>query len=475
MNQDKDTLDLRELLSLPPRETELEGAFTELIPDIRKAVVDKGYVRPTPIQEKSIRPLLAGRDMLGCAQTGTGKTAAFTLPMLQLLNKDRHSPRKGQPRALILAPTRELAAQIGQSIDAYSRHLPIRHTVIFGGVGQFAQVKALNKGVDILVATPGRLQDLMDQRYIRLDQVEFFVLDEVDRMLDMGFIPDVKRILPKLPRERQSLFYSATMAPKMVELANSMVRNPVRVTIAPNKPAVESIEQKVMFVSRHNKNSLLAEVLDDPEMRKVIVFIQMKHVANRVLHKLEMLGITGTALHGNKSQNARNRALNGFKNGEFRVLVATDVAARGIDIDDITHVINYDLPVESETYVHRIGRTARAGRTGHAISFCTADERGLLQNIERLIKRDIPIDFEHPHHCDVACNAPASSPRNPQRQKRSKKKQQGQRSNEQPRETRQARGKHKNGARNRQNRSGPTAGKSRRNRNKNRSRQGAVA
>ncbi|MGY8673903.1 MAG: DEAD/DEAH box helicase, partial [Verrucomicrobiia bacterium] len=373
--------------SSPARDENLEGAFLSLIPQLRKAVSANGYVTPTPIQEQTIPPLLEGRDMLGSAQTGTGKTAAFTLPLLQQLNAKSGRVERNTPRALILAPTRELAAQIGDSISTYGKFLNISHTVIFGGVGQHSQVKALNRGVDILVATPGRLLDLMQQGYIKLDKVEFFILDEVDRMLDMGFIPDVKRVLARLPANRQTLFYSATMPPKMVDLAKSMVRNPARVTITPDKPAVERIEQRVMFVGKQHKDALLMSVLDDPKLNKVLIFTQMKHVANKVLRKLDTLGISGTALHGNKSQSARTKALDGFKRGQFRVLVATDVAARGLDVDDITHVINYDLPNEAETYVHRIGRTARAGSRGDAISFCSSDERGQLRDIERLLGR----------------------------------------------------------------------------------------
>ena len=391
----------------------LTGAFTELLPKIQKAVAASGYTRPTPIQEECIRPVLAGRDMLGAAQTGTGKTAAFTLPMLQRMTQESRRPRRGAPRALILAPTRELAAQIGDSIATYGRFLNLTHTVIFGGVGQGPQVKALNRGVDILVATPGRLLDLMQQGFIQLDEVAFFVLDEVDRMLDMGFVPDVKRVLAKLPKERQTLFFSATMPPKMVELANTMVRNPARVTIAPDKPAVERIEQRVMFVGKRHKEQLLVNVLDNPQINKVVVFTQMKHVANKVVRKLEIMGINGVAIHGNKSQSARTKALDGFKRGEFRVLVATDVAARGLDVDDVTHVINYDLPNEAETYIHRIGRTARAGASGDAISFCSSEERGLLHDIERLLGRPVPAELEHDYHCEEAFNAPTNTPRRP--------------------------------------------------------------
>jgi ATP-dependent RNA helicase RhlE len=370
------------------------------MPEIQRALANEGYETPTPIQEQCIQQLLDGRDLLGSAQTGTGKTAAFTLPLLQRLNEDSFRPKKGQPRALILAPTRELAAQIGESIQAYSRFLKQTHTVIFGGVSQFRQTNALNRGVDILVATPGRLIDLMEQGYIRLNEVEVFILDEVDRMLDMGFIPAIRKVLAKLPSKRQTMFFSATMPNSMKDLAESMLRNPARVTITPDKPAVECIVQKVMFVGKGNKDALLASLLKSGEIGKAIVFTQMKHVANRVVEKLDKAGIYGAAIHGNKSQGARTRALDGFKRGSFQVLVATDVAARGIDIDNITHVINYDLPVEAETYVHRIGRTARAGCEGDAISFCSSEERAQLRDIERLLGKKVPTDLDHDFHCE---------------------------------------------------------------------------
>lgn len=380
----------------------LEGAFRLLIPEIADALVKEGYQKPTPIQEQCIQQLLKGRDVLGCAQTGTGKTAAFTLPLLQRLNKDSRRPAKGTPRALILAPTRELAAQIGDSIKAYSRFLNITHTVIFGGVSQHRQVQAMRRGVDIVVATPGRLIDLMDQKIVRLDKVETFILDEVDRMLDMGFIPAIRTIVGKLPKKRQTLFFSATMAPEMLRLAEPMLKAPVSVTIEPDKPAVERISQRVLFVRRNNKDELLVSLLGDRSVKKVIVFTQMKHVANRVTKQLMNSGIESAAIHGNKSQSARTKALDGFKGNRIRVLVATDVAARGIDVDDITHVINYDLPVEAETYVHRIGRTARAGRDGDAISFCTSDDQPYLGAIQKLLGKPVPADHDHPFHCELS-------------------------------------------------------------------------
>lgn len=385
-----------------PHSRPSRGVFGALIPEIQRAVAAEGYVTPTPIQEQCIPHLLEGRDLLGSAQTGTGKTAAFALPLLQRLSGRSHRPRKGTPRALILAPTRELAAQIEESIRTYGRFLRLRHTVIFGGVNQVNQVKALNRGVDILVATPGRLLDLMQQGFIHLNEVEVFILDEVDRMLDMGFIPDIKRVLSKLPAERQTLFFSATMVPKIMELAYTMVRNPVRVAIEPDKPTLDSIAQKVLFVGKRNKDALLVSLLGDPTINKALIFTQMKHAANKVAEKLCAAGIHGTAIHGNKSQAARTRALDGFRQGRYRVLVATDVAARGLDVDDITHVINYDLPAEAETYVHRIGRTARAGANGDAISFCCAEDRAYLREIERLLGRPVPAEMEHAYHSDEA-------------------------------------------------------------------------
>ncbi|MBT3294226.1 MAG: DEAD/DEAH box helicase [Verrucomicrobia bacterium] len=390
----------------------LEGVFGALNTHIQRAVASEGYVTPTPIQEQCIPHLLEGRDILGSAQTGTGKTAAFALPLLQRLDATSRRPSAGTPRALILAPTRELAAQIGESIGTYGRHLRISHTVIFGGVNQFHQVKVLNRGVDILVATPGRLLDLMQQGLIHLGEVEVFVLDEVDRMLDMGFIPDIKRVLSKIPVKRQTLFFSATLPPKMVQLAQTMVRNPVMVTIEPDKPAVERIDQKVLFVGKKDKDALLVSLLNEQSISKALIFTQMKHIANRVTERLGKEGISGAAIHGNKSQSARTRALDGFKSGRFKVLVATDVAARGLDVDDITHVINYDLPMEAETYVHRIGRTARAGAGGDAISFCCSEERAYLRDIEKLLGQQVPAEMEHAYHSDEAFRSTQPAPTN---------------------------------------------------------------
>lgn len=379
--------------------------FNLLKPELSRAVMEAGYKIPSPIQAQSIPPLLKGKDMIGCAQTGTGKTAAFTLPILQYLIKNKRKPSSGNPRVLIIAPTRELAAQIRDSVAKYGKHTRISHTVIFGGVGQNPQVKAIKNGVDILVATPGRLIDLINQKHIDLSQIEIFVLDEADRMLDMGFLPDIKRIIAKLPRKRQSLFFSATMERKVVELAKTLVHNPIHVTIEPEKLTVERIEQTIMFVSKKNKDKLLVQLLKKDNMDRVMVFVQMKHVANKVVLTLDKARISAAAIHGNKSQTARTNALAKFKAGKIKVLVATDIAARGIDVNNISHVINYDMPVEAETYVHRIGRTARAGNEGDSISFCCATERSYLNAIEKLIKAKIPVDADHPLHCEESQNA----------------------------------------------------------------------
>jgi ATP-dependent RNA helicase RhlE len=404
-----------------------QGAFAKLTSQLQRSVADQGYDTPTPIQEECIPLVLDNRDLIGIAQTGTGKTAAFCLPLLQRLSRTSKGRRsfRGTPRALVLAPTRELAAQIGDSIRTYGRHLKLRHAVIFGGVSQFHQVKALNRGVDILVATPGRLLDLMQQGFIRLNQVEAFVLDEADRMLDMGFMPDIERVLAALPAVRQTLFFSATMSDKIADLANTMVTDPARITIAPDQPTVESIDQKVLFVGKGNKDKLLVSLLNDQQVNKALVFTQMKHAADRVVKKLAKAGVKGTAIHGNKSQAARTRALDGFKRGTFRVLVATDVAARGLDVDDITHVINYDLPMEAETYVHRIGRTARAGARGDAISFCCAEDRAFLRHIERLLGEPVPADMDHDFHCNESFRSTKPAPRNFGRQGNGRPRRQG--------------------------------------------------
>jgi ATP-dependent RNA helicase RhlE len=385
-----------------PENTVLSFDELRLNENLLRAVREEGYTTPTPIQARSIPPVLAGRDLLGCAQTGTGKTAAFTLPILHYLGENKKILPRGTPRALILAPTRELAAQIGESIKTYGKFTRITYAVVFGGVGMNPQIQALNRGVDILVATPGRLLDLMNQGFVKLGGIEVFVLDEADRMLDMGFIHDIKKVLAALPRARQNLFFSATFSPDVTTLANTMVRDPVTVSITPEQPTVDRITQSVYFVQRSDKENLLIELLKNPAINRVVVFIQMKHVANKLAQHLTKAGIRAEAIHGNKSQTARMAALHAFKTGKVRVLVATDIAARGLDIDGITHVFNYELPVEPETYVHRIGRTARAGKDGDAVSLVCGNEKAQLKDIQRLIGFEIPVErHSNPFHSDA--------------------------------------------------------------------------
>ncbi len=364
----------------------------DLIEPLQRAVADAGYETPTPIQVQAIAPALAGQDILGCAQTGTGKTAAFALPLLQQLHL---APKTPGIAVLVLAPTRELAAQIGASFTEYGKYTRLTNTVIFGGVGQEPQVRAVRRGVDILVATPGRLLDLLQQRLVNLSTVRHLVLDEADRMLDMGFIRDVQKILAVLPTERQTLFFSATLSPEVQQLSRSMLKNPVSISVTPPATTVERIEQSVYFVERGDKRLLLEQLLENPALSRVIVFSRTKHGANKVVQGLERARIPSAAIHGNKSQSARTRALDDFKNGHVRVLVATDIAARGIDVDGITHVINYDLPNISDSYVHRIGRTARASADGIAIAFCEMEERPFLRDIEKLIRKAIPVVTDH--------------------------------------------------------------------------------
>ncbi|MDD3665296.1 MAG: DEAD/DEAH box helicase [Bacteroidales bacterium] len=367
-----------------------------LIEPLLRSLQQEGYNTPTPIQQQAIPIILQGDDLLGCAQTGTGKTAAFTLPILQLLGeRPMHDRRKGI-RCLIVTPTRELAIQIGESIEAYGRFMPLKSTVIFGGVNQNPQADAVRRGVDILVATPGRLLDLADQGIVNLRNIEIFVLDEADRMLDMGFIHDVKRIIALLPRQRQSLFFSATMPPEIVKLAGTILQQPVKVEITPSATTVEIISQQVFMVDKENKTTLLLHLLKNPAMNQVLIFTRTKHGADRLAKALTKSHIVAEAIHGNKSQNARQRALNNFKNMETRVLVATDIAARGIDIEEMQWVVNYELPEVPETYVHRIGRTGRAGADGTAFSFCDALEKPLLRDIEKLIGQRIPTTDNHP-------------------------------------------------------------------------------
>lgn len=370
----------------------------QLIEPVLKALVHEGYTKPTPIQEQSIPIILQQKDLLGCAQTGTGKTAAFAIPLLQLMHQHQQQTRERYRtvKALILTPTRELAIQIEESFKAYGRYLDMKHLVIFGGVSQVPQVNSLRRGVDILVATPGRLLDLMNQGHISLRDIKFFVLDEADRMLDMGFVHDVKKIIAKLPAKRQTLFFSATMPPEIQRLADILLTNPSKVEVTPPSSTVDAIQQALYFVEKENKKFLLIHLLQDASIETALVFSRTKHGADKIARGLSAAGIRAEAIHGNKSQNARQSALSNFKSRRTRVLVATDIAARGIDIDELTHVINHDLPNVPETYVHRIGRTGRAGASGIAISFCDAEERVELKDIQKLINKSIPVVAEHP-------------------------------------------------------------------------------
>jgi ATP-dependent RNA helicase RhlE len=376
-----------------------------LLPALQKALVATGYLTPTPIQLQSIPHLLEGRDLLGCAQTGTGKTAAFALPILQRLSENPKRALPKHTRALILSPTRELAIQIYESFRTYGRHLPLKAAVIYGGVGQAPQVQALARGVDVTVATPGRLLDLINQKYLLLSDLEVFVLDEADRMLDMGFIHDIRKIITLLPKRRQNLFFSATMPNDIEKLASTLLTDPIRVEVTPVSSTAQLIQQSVMFVEQKKKTDLLKHILKDKKLKRVIVFTSMKYLANRVAESLQNAGISSEAIHGNKSQNARQRALENFRTGQARVLIATDIAARGIDIDDITHVINFDLPNVAESYVHRIGRTARAGATGQAIAFSNAEERAYLRDIEKLIGQKIDVISDQPFHSHEIASA----------------------------------------------------------------------
>jgi ATP-dependent RNA helicase RhlE len=369
-----------------------------LIAPILSALKTQGYTQPTPIQEKAIPLILQKRDVLGCAQTGTGKTAAFAIPIIQLLTEN---PSKIQGkkviRNLILTPTRELAIQIGESFENYGKQTSLSYKVIFGGVSQHGQVEALHKGIDVLIATPGRLLDLMNQKFVHLNNIEFFVLDEADRMLDMGFVNDVKKIIAKLPQKRQSLFFSATMPPAIISLANTILTNPVKVEVTPISSTANTINQCIYYVDQGNKNSLLMHILDNKNIERALVFTRTKHGADKVVRFLEKNKVSAQAIHGNKSQNARQLALSNFKSKITRVLVATDIAARGIDIDELTHVINYELPNVAESYVHRIGRTGRAGNDGIAIGFCNAEEKAYLKDIQKLIGKEIPVISNHPY------------------------------------------------------------------------------
>jgi ATP-dependent RNA helicase RhlE len=369
----------------------------ELIEPILKALKAEGYTTPTPIQEQSIPILLKRNDLLGCAQTGTGKTAAFAIPILQLLHQDElYAKGPHGIKALILTPTRELAIQINESFAAYGKFLKLRSTVVFGGVSQRSQTDALRSGVDILIATPGRLLDLMNQRFVNLQHIKIFVLDEADRMLDMGFIHDVKKVIAKLPSKRQTLFFSATMPPEIQKLSSTILTNPQRVEVTPVSSTANTIKQGIYFVDKGNKKKLLIHILKDRSIASALVFTRTKHGADKVAKDLTKSGIEALAIHGNKSQNARQNALGNFKTGKTRVLVATDIAARGIDVDNLSHVINFELPNIPETYVHRIGRTGRAGANGIALSFCDGEEKEFLRDIQKLIGKTVPVITDQP-------------------------------------------------------------------------------
>jgi ATP-dependent RNA helicase RhlE len=384
---------------------------------ILKALKTQGYTNPTPIQEQAIPIVIKGGDLLACAQTGTGKTAAFSIPILMHLAKDIRRGNQKKIRALIVTPTRELAIQISENLTSYSTELDIQNTVVFGGVNQNPQVNRLKNGVDILVATPGRLLDLISQGEISLQHLEIFVLDEADRMLDMGFIHDVKRLLKVIPSKRQSLFFSATMAPSIVELAGTILHNPDKVEVTPEATTAETIEQELFFVDKENKNALLVHLLDNPEIESVLVFTRTKHGADKVVKVLLKHNIKAMAIHGNKAQNARQRALTSFKDRSIRVLVATDIASRGIDVDKLSYVINFEIPNIPETYVHRIGRTGRAGLDGIALTFCDHEEVAYLRDIEKLIRTKIPRNEDHPFPVETPINMDAPAPKKQQNQR----------------------------------------------------------
>ena len=384
---------------------------------ILSALKTQGYTNPTPIQEQAIPIVIKGGDLLACAQTGTGKTAAFSIPILMHLAKDIRRGNQKKIRALIVTPTRELAIQISENLTAYSTELDLQNTVIFGGVNQNPQVNRLRNGVDILVATPGRLLDLISQGEISLQHLEIFVLDEADRMLDMGFIHDVKRLLKVIPSKRQSLFFSATMAPSIVELAGTILHNPDKVEVTPEATTAETIEQELFFVDKNNKNALLVHLLDNPEIESVLVFTRTKHGADKVVKVLLKHNIKAMAIHGNKAQNARQRALTSFKDRSIRVLVATDIASRGIDVDKLSYVINFEIPNIPETYVHRIGRTGRAGLDGIALTFCDHEEVAYLRDIEKLIRTKIPRNEDHPFPVETPINMDAPAPKKQQNQR----------------------------------------------------------
>jgi len=385
---------------------------------IQKALTETGYTQPTPIQEQAIPQVLKGRDLLACAQTGTGKTAAFSLPIIQLLDASKNN-NSNAVRCLILTPTRELAIQIGENFAEYGKYVNLNHTVIFGGVGQDSQVRAMKKGVDVLIATPGRLLDLINQKFINLSKLEIFVLDEADRMLDMGFLHDVKKVLGYIPQKRQSLFFSATMAPDIIKLANTILNDAVKIEVTPVATTAEKVEQCVYFIDKDNKKLLLVDLMKELNMERALVFTRTKHGANRLAQHLEKQGIGAQAIHGNKSQTARQKALEDFKSSRIQILVATDIAARGIDIDELPFVVNYELPNVPESYVHRIGRTGRAGFSGKAIAFCDAEEKAYLKTIQKLIGQEIPVIDNHEYPLMIHHVEPKTQQRNqsrPQRQ-----------------------------------------------------------
>ena len=384
-----------------------------LIEPLLRALTAEGYATPTPIQAQAIPQLLRGGDVLGIAQTGTGKTAAFALPILQRLSESKRKLMPKSPRTVILTPTRELALQILDGFATYGKHLPLKRAIMHGGVSERPQIDSVRNGADILVATPGRLLDLLNQRHVNLSQVEVFVLDEADRMLDMGFIRDVRQIAAKVSSQRQTLLFSATMPNEIMELATSLLRDYQRIEVTPPSTTVERIAQRVMFVSREDKRKLLNDLLQDKDIKRALVFTRTKHGANRVAEQLAKSGIKADAIHGNKSQGARQKSLSAFKSGNVRVLVATDIAARGIDVDGVSHVINFELPMEPESYVHRIGRTARAGKDGVAVSFCDAEEVGNLRAIERSIRQPVPVDENHAYHAAHIASRTGGGPKKP--------------------------------------------------------------
>ena len=385
-------------------------AELNLAEPLQRALAEEGYTNPTPIQAGAIPYLMQGRDLLGLAQTGTGKTAAFALPILhRLLQNPGRATARGA-RVLVLAPTRELATQIDASFAAYARHMRLTHTVVFGGVGQPRQVEAMRRGVDVLIAAPGRLLDLMGQGHINLSSLEILVLDEADRMLDMGFVRDIKRIVATLPTDRQTLLFSATMPRTISDLAGGLLRDPARVEVTPPATTAERIQQSVMFVDEANKKAAVTALVKQPDVVRAIIFTLMKHEANKVAAHLTAQGVPAEAIHGNKSQGARERAMAGFRSGAIKVLVATDIAARGIDVDEVSHVFNYDLPNVADSYVHRIGRTGRAGRAGYAVTLCDAEQRAWLRDVEKLIGMKVPVITDHPHHSEAASNSTQRPP-----------------------------------------------------------------